>query len=100
MPTFNVTGNQLNNTALNISTNGAPAETINVFGTTEMHPTTEYGDHITVNLEAHSEWIGGFSLGPAESSMVVQGTGQFDNLSSNVNGRDRNVQYERGSFDR
>ena len=86
MPTFNVTGNQLNNSALNINTNGAPAETINVFGTTEMHPTTQYGDHITVNLAAHSKWIGGFGLGPAESTMVVQGTGQFDNLSSNVNG--------------
>jgi hypothetical protein len=86
MPSFNVTGNQLNNSALNINTNGAPAETINVFGTTEMHPTTQYGDHITVNLAAHSKWIGGFGLGPAESTMVVQGTGQFDNLSSNVNG--------------
>jgi hypothetical protein len=86
MATFNVTGNQLGNSALNITTNGAPPETINVFGTTEMHPTTAYGDHITVNLAARSEWVGGFSLGPAESSMVVKGLGKFDNLSSNVNG--------------
>jgi hypothetical protein len=86
MTVFHVTGNQLGNTALNITANGAPANTIDVSGITEMHPTTAYGDHITVNLAARSEWIGGFSLGPAESSMVVQGSGEFDNQSSNVNG--------------
>jgi hypothetical protein len=67
MTVFHVTGNQLGNTALNITANGAPANTIDVSGITEMHPTTAYGDHITVNLAARSEWIGGFSLGPAHS---------------------------------
>jgi hypothetical protein len=81
---INVTGNVLNDVSLNVF--GAP-ETINVFGTTEMELSPPGGgtSPVTVNLEAHSEWIGGFSEAPF-SSIRVNGPGSFDNKASTVNG--------------
>ena len=85
MSTHNVTGNHLNDKSLNVATNSGPPETINVFGVTEMHPSLQFGDHLTVNLTAHSEWIGGFSLNPF-STAVVNGPGVFDNTSTSIVG--------------
>jgi hypothetical protein len=139
MPSFNVTGNQLNNLSLD---NGLPAgshdtinvsgvtemnagnggnanggyiaagnggvgnnsgalnanggtggtglpagshDTINVSGATQMNLSMADNDTDTVNLAAHSEWIGGFTAS-VNDGMNINGTGSFDNLSSNVIG--------------
>ena len=82
---FNVTGNVLNDTALNVGM--GTSETINVFGTTEMDIFAPGGgaSPVTVNLAANSKWIGGFTEAPF-SSITVNGPGVFDNLSTVVNG--------------
>ena len=43
------------------------------------------GDSLTVNLKAHSEWIGGFTSGIG-NKVAVNGSGVFDNKSTHVNG--------------
>jgi hypothetical protein len=85
MPHYRVTGNQLNNSALNITTNVAPPETIDVFGTTQMDISLAYGDTATVNLADHSQWVGGFHESPGDMVRVV-GKGTFANTSSTING--------------
>jgi hypothetical protein len=85
IPHYRVTGNQLNNSALNITTNGAPPETIYVFGTTQMDFSLAYGDTATVNLAAQSKWVGGFHESPGDL-VKVMGAGSFANISSRVNG--------------
>jgi hypothetical protein len=85
MPNYRVTGNQLSNSALNVTTNGAPPETINVFGTTQMDFSLAYGDTATVNLADYSQWVGGFHESPGDMVRVA-GKGTFANTSSTING--------------
>jgi hypothetical protein len=84
MATHNVTGNHLHDTTLNVSATEGPPETINVRGLTEMNPGLGFFDHLTVNLAANNEWVGGFNLFP-NSSAVVNGPGVFDNTSTDIN---------------
>ena len=84
MSTHNVTGNHLNDASLNLPPL-SPPETINVRGVTEMNPVIGTGDSLTVNLRAHSEWVGGFTSG-IFSKVAVNGPGVFDNTSSIVDG--------------
>jgi hypothetical protein len=82
---FNVTGNVLNDSSLNVGI--GTSETVNVFGNTEMEIAAPGGgaSPVTVNLQANSKWIGGFTEAPF-SSITVHGPGVFNNLSSTVNG--------------
>jgi hypothetical protein len=85
MSTHNVTGNHLNDTSLNLPNPLSPPETINVRGVTEMNILMGTGDSLTVNLKAHSEWIGGFTSGIG-NKVSVNGAGTFANKASFVNG--------------
>jgi hypothetical protein len=77
----NVTGNHLNDKSLNNLGLGGSHETINVFGQTEMNLGIGTHGSDTVDLAAHSEWIGGFSSGPW-GVMNINGKGSFDNTTS------------------
>jgi hypothetical protein len=85
--TMNLTGNQLAGDALNVP-NGSTA-TINISGVTNLNLNDGSGlgpaANATVNLAAHSEWIGGFNVVPL-SHLAVNGTGKIDNISSTVTG--------------
>jgi hypothetical protein len=81
--THNITGNHLHDKTLNVLNNGS--ETINVFGVTRMDPSLQSDDHLTVNLEAHSEWVGGFTIGQG-STATIKGAGEFYNQSTTING--------------
>ena len=86
MPTFHVTGNQTGNTALDSgATPYTTPEIIDVSGITRMAPTFETGDGVTINLAAHSEWIGGFRAYPTDP-VKITGTGTFDNIGSGTYG--------------
>ena len=84
MSTHNVTGNHLSDTSLNLPPL-SPPETINVRGVTEMNVLMGSGDSLTVNLKAHSEWVGGFTSGILDR-VSVNGSGLFANKSSHING--------------
>ena len=84
---MNLTGNQLAGDALNVP-NGSTA-TINISGVTSLNlndgSSLGPAANTTVNLAAHSEWIGGFNVVPL-SHLVANGTGTIDNTSSTVTG--------------
>lgn len=87
MTTFHVTGNQSNNTALNMTTNNA-SKTIDVTAAslnTVMNLSFRYGDDATINVASHANWTGGFIEGPGDN-VRVNGPGNFYNTNSNVNG--------------
>jgi hypothetical protein len=72
-------------TLISVTKNAAPPVAVDVVGVRDIDVQTVYGDVVNVNLEAGSEWVGGFNLGPG-SRVNVQGSGQFYNQSSHVNG--------------
>jgi hypothetical protein len=76
---INVTGNQLHGDPLTfpISAEDASA-TINVSGVTTMQVDAFYGDDVTINLAANSEWVGGFSAYPGDV-FNIHGSGVWDN---------------------
>jgi hypothetical protein len=100
--TMNVTGNALEGDILRILSFVGPAPvfvsdpnpvTINVTGITPMDLRAGNGGlsgapAITVNLAAHSEWVGGFATAVPGSGkpFLVQGAGLFDNTTSSVGG--------------
>ncbi len=83
--TMNLTGNQLAGDTLNVG-NGSTA-TINISGITDLNLADGSGlgpaADATVNLAAHSEWIGDFNVTPL-SRLTVNGTGTIDNVSSSA----------------
>ena len=83
MVTRNITGNHLHDQSLNNGPGGPSQETINVFGTAEMNLTMATNDTDTVNLAAHSEWIGGFTAG-FNDTLNINGKGVFDNTGSRI----------------
>ena len=82
--TINVAGNALAGDRLSLDKNGA-TYTINVSGNTPMNWGAQYGDTVTVNLAAHSKWVGGFGSGPGDQ-VTIAGPGRFANQNSVVNG--------------
>jgi hypothetical protein len=83
MSIHNITGNHLHDQSLNNGPGVPPQETINVFGTAEMNLTMATNDTDTVNLAAHSEWIGGFTAG-FNDTLNINGKGLFDNTGSKI----------------
>lgn len=59
--------------------------TINLTGNALLNETTADGSGpVTVNLAAHTRWVGGFT--DQSSPFLVHGTGEFDNQRSSVTG--------------
>ena len=81
---INVKGNALAGDSLNLDANGA-AYTIDVSSHTSLNWSAEYSDAVTVNLAAHSKWVGGFGSGPGDH-VTIAGPGQFENQHSSVDG--------------
>jgi hypothetical protein len=86
--TINVAGNQLHGDTLNFLPLDA-VDTVNMSGVVTANLSALYGDNITVNLAANSEWIGGFTASPGDT-LNVRGSGTWDNtgntgLKSNTN---------------
>ena len=88
--TINVAGNQLHGDALGFVPLDA-VDTVNMSGVVTTNMSANYGDDITVNLAANSQWIGTFTGSPGNTLNVNGGaTATWDNdggteLKSNTN---------------
>jgi hypothetical protein len=85
----NITGNVGNYTLPAGTPNDTSTAGVNVVGVTTGNlnaplasNSTFTGSHDTINLEAHSEWIGGFNANIPGSSVAITGKGAWDNTSS------------------